>query len=66
MIAYLLETGSGVPAPFVPKVNLADHISNPISSGIVRLVTFGGSVSMWSPKALQQYALAIAGHGGNP
>jgi len=64
VIAYLLEIGSKIPAPFTPRVDLTQFISGGLKRQIVRLATLGGVVQMWSPRTVHDYAIAIASKSG--
>jgi hypothetical protein len=56
VIAMLLEIGSGVPPGFVPRVAVDDHASGWAERVLFRLRFLSGSIDMWTPNTVLQYA----------
>ena len=56
VVAYLLETGSGRKPTFVPMMDVSAALPPGLLQTVVKLATFGGTVKMWTPQALRDYA----------
>jgi len=59
VVATILETGSGVSAPFTPTVRVGDHVVDWKLRLLFRIRFLGDSVSMWTPDEVLRYVRAI-------
>ena len=59
VVASLLEIGSGVRPSFSPSIRIDDHVSGPAERFLLRLRFFGSEIRMWTPDAVQRYALEL-------
>jgi hypothetical protein len=59
VVASLLQLGSGVPPSFSPSIRIDDHVQGSFERLLLRLRFFGTQIPMWTPDAVQRYALEL-------
>jgi hypothetical protein len=59
VVAALLETGSGVPPDFAPRVRISEHVSDWPTRLLLNLRFLSASIEMWTPDAVLKYAHTI-------
>lgn len=56
VVASLLESGSGIPPSFTPRMRVDDHVDNLLMRFLFRLRFLSAHIDMWTPDAVLRYA----------